>query len=126
MQNKTRIGLLMFLSGLIFALLSFYLDNIRGMETASLGLYQVMGAILGYLIAWIGIILFAKATQITKGIKSTLYYGGGIIFLISLFADYIGLGDAPGIDRFQIVGIILGIILAGIGYVITPKLLSEE
>ena len=89
MQNKTRIGLLMFLSGLIFALLSFYLDNIRGMETASLGLYQVMGAILGYLIAWIGIILFAKATQITKAIKSTLYYGGGIIFLLSLLVDYI-------------------------------------
>ena len=126
MQNKTRIGLLMFLSGLIFALLSFYLDNIRGMETASLGLYQVMGAILGYLIAWIGIILFAKATQITKAIKSTLYYGGGIIFLLSLLADYIGLGDAPGIDSFQLVGMILGIILAGVGFVITPKLFSEE
>ena len=126
MQNKTKVGLLMFLSGLIFALISFFLDYIRGMKTVSLGLYQVMGAILGFLIAWIGIILFAKATQITKAIKSTLYYGGGIIFLISLFADYIGLGDAPGIDRFQIVGIILGIILAGIGYVITPKLLSEE
>jgi hypothetical protein len=126
MQNKTRVGLLMFLSGLIFALLSFYLDNIRGMETASLGLYQVMGAILGYLIAWIGIILFAKATQITKAIKNTLYYGGGIIFLISLFADYIGLGDAPGIDSFQLVGMILGIILAGVGFVIMPKMFSEE
>ena len=34
---------LMFLLGLFFALLSFYLDNLRGMATASIGLYQVMG-----------------------------------------------------------------------------------
>ena len=126
MQNKTKVGLLMFLSGLIFALLSFYLDNIRGMETASIGLYQVMGAILGYLLAWIGVILIAKATRITEAIKKTLYYGGGIIFLISLLADYIGLGDAPGIDTFQIVGMVLGFFLVGVGYFLPQKLLSEK
>jgi hypothetical protein len=126
MQNKTRAGILLFLLGLIIALLSFYSDNIRGMEKASIGLYQVIGAILGYLIAWIGGILIAKATQITKAIKNTLYYGGAIIFLISLLADYIGLGDAPGIDRFQIAGMIFGVFLAGVGFVITPKMLSEK
>ena len=126
MQNKARVGLLMFLSGLIIVPLSLYSDNIRGMKTTSIGLYQVIAAILGYLSAWIGGILFMKATQITKAIKSSLYYGGGIIFLLSLLADYVGLGDAPGIDSFQIVGMILGIILAGVGFVITPKLLSEK
>ena len=125
MQNKARVGLLMFLSGLIIVPLSFYLDNIRGMKTTSIGLYQVIAAIMGYLIAWIGGILFMKATQITKAIKSSLYYGGGIIFLISLLADYVGLGDAPGIDSFQIVGMILGIILAVVGFVVTPKMFSE-
>ena len=126
MQNKTKVGLLMFLSGLIFALLSFYLDNIRGMETASIGLYQVMGAILGYSLAWIGVILIAKATRIIEAIKKTLYYGGGIIFLISLLADFIGLGDAPGIDTFQLVGMLLGIFIAGVGYFLPQKLLSEK
>ena len=125
MQNKARVGLLMFLSGLIIVPLSFYLDNIRGMKTTSIGLYQVIGAILGYLITWIGGILLVKATQITKAIKSSLYYGGGIIFLLSLLADYVGLGDAPGIDSFQIVGMILGIILAVVGFVVTPKMFSE-
>ena len=126
MQNKIQAGVLLFLSGLIFALLSFYSDNIRGMEVASIGLYQVMGAILGYSLAWIGVIVIAKATQVTKAIKNTLYYGGAIIFLISLFADFIGLGDAPGIDSFQITGMILGLILAGVGFIITPKMLSEK
>ena len=125
MQNKARVGLLMFLSGLIIVPLSLYSDNIRGMKTTSIGLYQVIGAILGYLITWIGGILLVKATQITKAIKSSLYYGGGIIFLLSLLADYVGLGDAPGIDSFQIVGMILGIILAVVGFVITPKMFSE-
>ena len=125
MQNKTRAGVLLILVGLIGALLSFYSDNIRGLETASIGLYQVAGAILGYSLAWIGVILIVKATQITKAIKNTLYYGGAIIFLISLLADFIGLGDASGIDSFQIAGMILGIFLAGVGFVIKPKMLSE-
>ena len=126
MQNKAKAGVLMFLLGLIFTILSFYSDTIRGMETNSIGLYQVIGAILGYLIAWIGIILFVKTTQITKTIKKSIYYGGAIIFLIALFADFVGLGDAPGIDSFQIAGMIFGIILAGVGYIIPSKMLSEE
>ena len=126
MQTKNKVGVLLFLLGLLIALLSFYLDNLRGMETASIGLYQVMGAITGYLIAWIGIILFAKATRLTQAIKKTLYYGGGVIFFISLFADYVGLGDAPGIDFFQIAGLVFGIFLASIGYFLPPKLLSEK
>ena len=126
MQNKAKAGVLMFLLGMIFTLLSFYSDAIRGMETNSIGLYQVIGAIVGYLIAWIGIILLAKTTQITKTIKKSLYYGGAIIFLIALFADFIGLGDAPGIDSFQIAGMIFGVVLAGVGFIITPKLISEE
>ena len=125
MQNKLRAGVLLFLLGLIIALLSFYSDNIRGLETASIGLYQVAGAILGYAVAWIGVILIAKATQITKAIKNTFYYSGAIIFLLSLFADYIGLGNTPGIDSFQIAGMVFGIFLAGAGFVITPKMLSE-
>jgi len=126
MQNKSKVGGLMFLLGLIFAVLSFYSDTIRGMETNSIGLYQVMGAILGYLIAWIGIVLLVKTTQIMKTIKKSLYYGGGIIFLIALFADFVGLGDAPGIDSFQIAGMIFGVVLAGVGFIIPSKMLSEE
>jgi len=125
LQTKNKAGVLLFLLGLLIALLSFYLDNLRGMETASIGLYQVMGAITGYLIAWIGIILFAKAARIAQAIQKTLYYGGGVIFLISLFADYVGLGDAPGIDIFQIVGMALGLIIAGVGYFLPQKLLAE-
>ena len=126
MQTKNKVGVLLFLLGLLIALLSFYLDNLRGMETASIGLYQVMGAITGYMIAWIGIVLFAKAARITQSIQKTLYYGGGIIFFISLLADFVGLGDAPGIDSFQIAGMVLGVFLAGVGYFILPKLLPEK
>jgi len=126
MQTKNKVGVLMFLLGLLFALLSFYLDNLRSMETASIGLYQVMGAITGYLIAWIGIILFAKAARITQAIKKTLYYGGGAIFFISLLADFIGLGDAPGIDTFQIVGMALGVFLAAVGYFLPEKMVAEK
>ena len=126
MNNKVKAGVLMFVLGLVFALLSFYLDNLRGMETASIGLYQVIGAISGYLITWIGILLVAKATKLFEAIKKTLYYGGSIIFLLSLLADFIGLGNAPGIDGFQIAGMVLGIFLAGVGYFLPPKILSKN
>jgi len=125
LQTKTKVGVLMFLLGLFFALLSFYLDNLRGMATASIGLYQVMGAISGYLIAWIGVLLIAKETKLTEAIKKTFYYGGAIIFLISLLADFVGLGNAPGIDSFQIAGMLLGIILVGAGFFLPLKLLLK-
>ena len=41
---------------------------------------------------------------------------GGVIFtLVSLFADYIGLGSYPGINWAQIVGIAVGLVAVAVG-----------
>ena len=40
---------------------------------------------------------------------------GGLAFVLSLFADQLGLGDSRGFGFWQTLGVIIGIILTGVG-----------
>jgi len=42
---------------------------------------------------------------------------GVLLFLVSLTADTIGLGGAPGLGWKQITGAVIGVVLAGVGIV---------
>ncbi len=46
---------------------------------------------------------------------------GIIIFLVSLFADLIGIGGFPGLGYKQIIGIVIGAIIGIIGFVFYRK-----
>ncbi len=49
-----------------------------------------------------------------KTISLVLMTAGGVLFVLSLAADWIGIGSYPGINSAQLAGIALG--LAGIIY----------
>ena len=46
---------------------------------------------------------------------------GIIILLISIFTDSIGLGGYPGIGMKQTIGIIIGLVIAIIGYILRRR-----
>ena len=50
---------------------------------------------------------------------------GGILFIISLLADWIGIGSYPGINWAQITGAAVGIVILIIG-IIRPHLKRKE
>jgi hypothetical protein len=46
---------------------------------------------------------------------SAVMLAGSMVITISLGADVLGVGAAPGLGAYQIVGAVLGIIIAGVG-----------
>jgi len=52
---------------------------------------------------------------------SILIWIGIIILLMSVFADFLGIGGYPGLGTKQIMGTIAGIVLIGIGYLLSRK-----
>ena len=56
-----------------------------------------------------------------KKLGSVLTWIGIVILLISVFADFLGIGGYPGLGTKQIIGTIAGIVLIGIGYLISRK-----
>jgi len=60
----------------------------------------------------------------SKTINIFIILFGGILFLISLLADWIGIGSYPGINWAQITGAAVGIVILIIG-IIRPRLKSK-
>ena len=56
-----------------------------------------------------------------KKLGSVLTWMGIVILLISVFADFLGIGGYPGLGTKQIIGTIAGIVLIGIGYLLSRK-----
>jgi len=56
-----------------------------------------------------------------KGLSLILIVIGIIILLVSLLADMIGIGGYPGIGYKQIIGAIVGAVIAVIGFIIPRK-----
>jgi hypothetical protein len=55
----------------------------------------------------------------TLGIISVVV--GVLLLLVSLMADYVGLGGSPGIGGRQIIGAVVGAIVALAGFVVMRK-----
>jgi len=56
-----------------------------------------------------------------KKLGSVLTWIGIVILLISVFADFLGIGGYPGLGTKQIIGTIAGIVLIGIGFLLFRK-----
>ncbi|HSB05531.1 MAG TPA: hypothetical protein VLK23_10070 [Thermodesulfobacteriota bacterium] len=56
-----------------------------------------------------------------KKLGSALTWIGIVILLISVSADFLGIGGYPGLGTKQIIGTIAGIIIIGIGYLLSRK-----
>ena len=56
-----------------------------------------------------------------KALGLVLTVVGIIVLLLSLFADLIGIGGYPGIGTKQVVGIIVGVVIIGIGSILHWK-----
>ena len=56
-----------------------------------------------------------------KKLGSVLTWIGIVILLISVFADFLGIGGYPGLGTKQIIGTIAGIVLIGIGFLLSRK-----
>jgi hypothetical protein len=56
-----------------------------------------------------------------KTIGIVLLVLGIVLLLLSLAADMVGIGGAPGLGYKQIAGIIIGAIVAVIGFVLNSK-----
>lgn len=56
-----------------------------------------------------------------KTIGIALIAVGVVVLVVSLAADAIGLGGAPGFGYRQIIGTIVGIIVAVVGYVLYSR-----
>lgn len=61
----------------------------------------------------------------SKTINLLIFSAGGLLILVSLLADAIGIGSYPGINWAQIVGAVVGLVLLIIG-IIRPKLKTKE
>jgi hypothetical protein len=124
LSRKTRNGILSFFLGIIIVVGSLYSDVIRGDASGTIGLYQVVGALTGYMLAIIGILLVVKQTKPRKSIQNSFLYGGGIIVAVSIFADHIGIAGAAGFDNFQWIGIFVGAIILATGIFVRPQIIS--
>ena len=58
-------------------------------------------------------------TNKTVGLISLI--GGGLLLLISLLADLIGLGSYPGLNWAQLTGVAVGLVVLLIGIWLTVK-----
>ena len=61
----------------------------------------------------------------SKTINLLIFSAGGLLILVSLLADVIGIGSYPGINWAQIVGAAVGLVLLIIG-IIRPRLKTKE
>jgi hypothetical protein len=61
----------------------------------------------------------------SKTINLLLVFIGGLLIIVSLLADVIGIGSYPGINWAQIAGAVVGLALAVIG-IIRPRLIKKE
>ena len=125
-SHNIRSGLLAFFLGLGIAIGALYIDVIQGNASGTIGLYQVVGALTGYMFTVIGVILIMKATKPRKTIQKSLLYGGTIIVSFSVTADHIGITGPAGFDKFQINGIIFGLAIAITGILVQPKRLFKK
>jgi len=124
LDHKARNGVFAFLFGFIMVVGALYMDVIRGQSTSTIGLYQIVGALIGYTISGIGVVMVMKETDLRKTLQTILFYSGGLIAIISIFADYIGVAGAKGFDKFQITGITAGLFLTAIGLFVYPQRFS--
>ena len=125
LEHKTRNGLLAFLGGLIVAVAALYVDVIRGNPLGTIGLYQIIGALIGYTISGVGTVMVMKETELRKTLQTILFYSGGLIAAISVFADYIGVDGPKGFDQFQIVGLVAGFAVVLFGVFVLPQRLFK-
>lgn len=126
LEHKTRNGLLAFLGGLMFAVAALYVDVIRGNQLGTIGLYQIVGALTGYTISGVGVVMVMKETELRKTLQTLLFYSGGLIAAISLFADYIGVSGPKGFDQFQVVGLVAGLAVVLSGVFVLPQRLLKK
>jgi len=61
----------------------------------------------------------------SKTINLILVFLGGLLIIVSLLADAIGIGSYPGINWAQIVGAVVGLVILIIG-ILRPRLKSKE
>jgi len=126
LEHKARNGVFAFLFGFVMVVGALYMDVIRGQTTSLIGLYQIVGALIGYTVSGIGVVMVMKETYLRKTLQTILFYCGGFIAAVSLFADYIGVAGPKGIDKYQIVGIAAGLFLAAIGLIVFPQRFSSK
>lgn len=124
--RKTRNGIWAFLLGLVTSIGALYSDLIRGDMSGTIGLYQVVGALTGYLLSGIGVMLVMKADKLRKALQNSLLYGGAVILAVSLTADYIGIAGPAGFDKFQANGMIVAVLILIIGILIRPQIISQK
>ena len=124
-EHKIRNGALAFVAGLFIAVAALYMDVFRGDTSGTIGIYQIVGSFIGYIITGIGVVLIMKETEVRKTIQNMLFYGGAIIVFISLLADYLGVVGPSGFDRFQTVGLIIGSVIVVSGIFVLPQRLSK-
>ena len=119
MDKKTQLGFLLFFIGfIVIAPLSISLDEIMGNKVSHVGLYQYIGAVLGYMISGLGFALLrGEKSKTLLFIAYTLWVGGAIIAFISFYADSLGIGNTPAFERFQLIGTIFGLLLIGGGFI---------
>ena len=61
----------------------------------------------------------------SKTINLLLVFIGGLLIIVSLLADVIGIGSYPGINWAQIAGAVVGLALVVIG-IIRPRLIKKD
>lgn len=126
MEHRSRNGALAFLLGLFVVVGSLYIDAFRGDASGTIGLYQIVGALAGYIVSAVGVVLIAKETGVRKAVQNIMFYGGGIIILVSMFTDYIGIPGTPaGFDRFQMLGTAVGVVIVVLGFFVLPTRFFE-
>jgi peptidoglycan/LPS O-acetylase OafA/YrhL len=120
-EHKIRNGALAFLAGLVIAGAALYMDVFRGDTSGTIGMYQIVGSLTGYMISGIGVVLIMKETEVRRTIQNMLFYGGAIIIAISVFADYLSVVGPSGFDRFQTLGLVVGLVIVASGFLILPQ-----
>lgn len=120
-EHKIRNGTLIFFGGLFMVIAALYMDAFQGKVQDTMDLYQITGAITGYIVSATGGVLIVKETRIRQTIQSILIYGGAIIVSISMFADFLNVYGPSGFDKFQIIGSLLGLTILTLGIMVLPK-----
>ena len=118
MGSKKTFGIALLVVGIIAMAVSLFANQLGIGITSVFGYKQSLGAVLGAVVAAVGFFLTTDNAKLT----GILLLAGGVILLVaSLFADMFGLGVTPGFGYNQIIGAVVGVLSAVVGYFLMSR-----
>ncbi len=120
---KKIVGIASMVVGIVVFAVSLEADQLGIGHAPGFGLWQISGSAAGLILAVEGLVLsLSKAeTGLAKTVGTALLVAGIVVLVLSLTADFNGMGSEPGFGLWQAGGSVGGLIVAVLGFVLSRR-----